>query len=203
MDAAARFSEFLSTHRLRLTRERRAILEEMLQVRGHFDVDSLGLRGDEPPEGAAYRILALGGSTTQCAYVDQPDSWPMRVQSLLNAGGGTADGRSVWIGNAGRSGFTTRRHAVQLRYMLEQEPRFDAVLLLAGVNDLAQRLESGDEEPPLEELTYQGVATADCFTFVPTEHDDKNPFLKRLGLFRMAKELQVRLSMPEIGRAHV
>lgn len=159
----------------------------------HFDVNSLGLRGDEPPEGDAYRILALGGSTTQCAYVDQPDSWPMRVQTLL---AGAAEGRRVWVANAGRSGFTTRRHVVQLRHLLDQEPRFDAVLLLAGVNDLAQRLEFGDEEPPLAELSFEGVATADCFTFVPTEHDDKNPFLKRLGLFRMAKLLEVRSSMP-------
>jgi lysophospholipase L1-like esterase len=163
----------------------------------HFDVNSLGYRGDEPPEGPAYRILALGGSTTQCAWVDQPDSWPMRVQTLLEEAGGTSDGRAVWVANAGRSGFTTRRHAVQLRHLLEQEPRFDAVILLAGVNDLAQRLEFGDAEPPPEELTFEGVSTTDCFTFVPTEHDDTNPFLERLGLFRMAKVIQVRLSMPE------
>jgi Fur family ferric uptake transcriptional regulator len=41
MDAAARFSRFLASHSLRLTRERRAILDEMLQVRGHFDADAL------------------------------------------------------------------------------------------------------------------------------------------------------------------
>jgi lysophospholipase L1-like esterase len=163
----------------------------------HFDVNSLGYRGDEPPQGPAYRILALGGSTTQCAYVDQPDAWPMRVQALLNESGGAADGRPVWVANAGRSGFTTRRHAVQLRHLLEQEPRFDAVLLLAGVNDLAQRLEYGDLEPPPEELTFEGVSTSDCFTFVPPEHDDTSPLLERLGLFRMAKVIQVRISMPE------
>jgi lysophospholipase L1-like esterase len=166
-----------------------------LREQARFEVNSLGLRGDEPPQGDAYRILALGGSTTQCAYVDQPSSWPMLVQTLLAASGG-AQGRRVWVANAGRSGFTTRRHAVQLRYLLDQEPRFDAVLLLAGVNDLAQRLEFGDQEPPPAELSFEGVATADCFTFVPTEHDDKNPFLKRLGLYRMAKVLKVRASMP-------
>ena len=80
------------------------------------------------------------------------------------------------------------------------------MLLLAGVNDLAQRLEFGDQEPPPAELSFEGVATADCFTFVPTEHDDKNPFLKRLGLFRMAKVFQVRASMPAqepIGQNYV
>src|SRR5262245_50569147 len=41
MDAATRFSEYLARNRLRLTQERRTILEEMLQIRGHFDVDQL------------------------------------------------------------------------------------------------------------------------------------------------------------------
>jgi Fur family ferric uptake transcriptional regulator len=39
--AAARFAEFLSRRRLKMTRERRAILEQVLSVRGHFDVDDL------------------------------------------------------------------------------------------------------------------------------------------------------------------
>jgi Fur family transcriptional regulator, ferric uptake regulator len=41
MDAATRFSEYLARNRLRLTQERRTILEEMLQIRGHFDADQL------------------------------------------------------------------------------------------------------------------------------------------------------------------
>ena len=178
-----------------------------LTERVHFDVNSLGLRGDEAPPGAAYRILAVGGSTTQCAYVDQPDSWPMRVQALLEeACAERGSGPPVWVANAGRSGFTSRRHVVQLRHLLEQGPHFDAVLLLVGVNDLANRLKSGDQEPPLEDMTWEGVSTAECFTFVPTEADDRDPFLKRLGLFRAAKVLEVRASMPaeeRVGQEYV
>src|SRR4051812_17145031 len=35
-----------------------------------FAVDSLGLRGDEPVEDREIRVLALGGSTTECLYLD-------------------------------------------------------------------------------------------------------------------------------------
>ena len=45
------------------------------------------------------------------------------------------DGDKVWVANAGRSGFTSRRHVVQLRHLLAQGPRFDIVLLLMKAYD--------------------------------------------------------------------
>ena len=39
--ATGRFRAYLSTHRLRMTRERRLILDQVLSSRGHFDVDDL------------------------------------------------------------------------------------------------------------------------------------------------------------------
>lgn len=62
MDAAARFSEFLARNRLRLTQERRTILDEMLQIRGHFDADSLlahfRRKGSAVSRATLYRTLA-------------------------------------------------------------------------------------------------------------------------------------------------
>jgi Fur family ferric uptake transcriptional regulator len=62
MDAAARFSQFLSRNRLRLTQERRTILDEMLQIHGHFDADSLLVhfrrKGRTVSRATLYRTLA-------------------------------------------------------------------------------------------------------------------------------------------------
>lgn len=62
MDAATRFSEYLARKRLRLTRERRAILEEMLRIRGHFDADQLlthfRSKGRTVSRATLYRTLA-------------------------------------------------------------------------------------------------------------------------------------------------
>ena len=62
MDAATRFAEYLARNQLRLTRERRAILEEMLQVRGHFDAEQLLVhfrqRGRRVSRATLYRTLA-------------------------------------------------------------------------------------------------------------------------------------------------
>ncbi len=39
--ADSQFTAYLSSHGLRMTRERRVILEQVLSLRGHFDVDDL------------------------------------------------------------------------------------------------------------------------------------------------------------------
>jgi len=62
VDAATRFSEYLKGQRLRMTRERRAILDEMLEVRGHFDADQLLMlfrrKGRPVSRATLYRTLA-------------------------------------------------------------------------------------------------------------------------------------------------
>jgi Fur family ferric uptake transcriptional regulator len=41
VQAIQRFAQYLSRHKLKMTRERRVILDHVLSVRGHFDVDDL------------------------------------------------------------------------------------------------------------------------------------------------------------------
>src|SRR6185503_10261687 len=74
-----------------------------------FRVSSLGFRGDEDPGEGALALLALGGSTTECLYLDQAEAWPALLEDEL----ARALGRKVWVANAGRSGRTTRDHACQ------------------------------------------------------------------------------------------
>src|SRR6516164_4342452 len=63
-------------------------------------VNSLGLRGSETPSGPVRRVIALGGSTTECLYLDQEKTWPALVERGWNERDAT---RRTWIGNAGRS----------------------------------------------------------------------------------------------------
>jgi lysophospholipase L1-like esterase len=121
----------------------------------HVRTNRLGLRGDEVPDDPVYHVLAVGGSTTECLYLDQGESWPGRLQQRLadEAGG------AWWVGNAGRSGLATDDHSVQLRHLLPQLPGLDAVILLPGVNDLGLRL--AREEVPQrtqEELLRRSFA---------------------------------------------
>jgi lysophospholipase L1-like esterase len=114
--------------------------EIMPGVRGvsRFIVNSQGLRGDEPDAAHTQRILAVGGSTTQCLYLDQGEAWPARLQQLLDAHGG-ARGR-VWVGNAGKAGRRLAEYRLQLEVLLAEHPELDTVVVLVGANDVNRRL---------------------------------------------------------------
>lgn len=96
-------------------------------------INSVGMRGDEPSASASYHVLAIGGSTTICVYLDDANAWPQRVQERINRKRG-AD--TIWVGNVGRPGHTTAQHVLQVERLLPQHPEVDAVVLLVGINDL-------------------------------------------------------------------
>jgi lysophospholipase L1-like esterase len=104
----------------------------------HFQANSRGIRGSEwPARAEAYRVLCLGGSTTECAYLDQTEAWPQLLAARLNRSGG----EPVWVGNAGIVGYTSEQH---LKFV-EQSPlmeEIDALVMMVGINDLLKFLES-------------------------------------------------------------
>ena len=99
-----------------------------------FSANSLGIRGDEFSPTQTYRILAVGGSTTESLYLDDSKTWPHDLQEMLNQ----STGQQIWVGNVAKSGLDTRHHIYQMRYLLPQysNPKIDAVILLVGINDL-------------------------------------------------------------------
>ena len=95
-----------------------------------------GLRGDEPPEpwNSFYTILTVGGSTTQCYYLDDHDTWPYRLQEELRR-----FNPRVWVGNAGLDGHTTYGHLELMKQVVSViKPK--AIVVLVGVNDAALAL---------------------------------------------------------------
>jgi lysophospholipase L1-like esterase len=98
-----------------------------------FTTNALGIRGDPFSPEQRYRLLAVGGSTTICSYLDDSEAWPQLVEDRLDAALGP--GRT-WVGNVGRPGHTTVQNALQVEKLVRQHPEIDAVILLAGVNDL-------------------------------------------------------------------
>lgn len=99
-----------------------------------FSANSLGIRGDEFSPSQNYRILAVGGSTTESLYLDDSKTWPHDLQQDLNQ----ATGQNIWVGNVAKSGLDTRHHIYQMEYLLPQysNPKIDAVIILVGINDL-------------------------------------------------------------------
>jgi lysophospholipase L1-like esterase len=102
-----------------------------------FTTNRLGLRGDDLPADGRYRVLAIGGSTTICVYLDDREAWPRVLQDLLSES--APSGTPVWVGNAGRSGQRLTEH-LQVFEGLVPKLDVDAVVVLVGVNDLLQYL---------------------------------------------------------------
>lgn len=151
----------------------------------HFNTNSFGIRGKEFAEGQSYRILAVGGSTTECLYLDENEVWTNLLERQLTE----AKGKPIWVGNVGRSGRNTRHHILQLKYLLPQYPKVDAVILLAGVNDLHIKI---------SDLEYDSQTTARASfeqdymraSFALSPPDLPFYHYKKLGWWRMAKQLK-------------
>jgi lysophospholipase L1-like esterase len=103
----------------------------------HYRTNELGLRGlAYPPAEDAYHILCIGGSTTICQYLDDAETWPQQLMTLLRA-----EGKEAWVGNAGKNGYSTPHH---LRLLQDGDllPRVDCCIFLIGINDLLLALEN-------------------------------------------------------------
>ncbi len=155
-----------------------------------FVTNSHGIRGDEMGPQHTYRILAIGGSTTQCSLLDQSETWTCLLQEKLN---GPASHQKVWVGNGGVSGTTTRHHLMALQYLPVRELKIDAVILLMGINDLTRRLARGKSydsdflERPETKKELLAQTFTGTFDFYP-----EDPFYKKSAtwqLLRRAKRL--------------
>lgn len=161
-----------------------------------FKVNSMGVRGREfgPARAAEYRILCIGGSTTESLVNDQSRVWTTLLETKLHP---LPDGRAVWVGNAGRSGLTSRHHALQMRHLPEvYDP--DAVVLLVGINDLSRRLSQGHAYDPhfAERAENRIMLMREAFTIFPGQFASEwpdDPWLKRTRLWQLARVVKYRL----------
>ncbi len=111
-------------------------------------INSLGLRGSEPPpRDEAYRILCVGGSTTECYYLDDTETWTTLLEQRLDEDATT----DVWVASAGFSEYAAPHH---LRF-LKTSPLIDetdCVVMMVGINDFLRMLigcDTGEATPPL------------------------------------------------------
>ncbi|MEX2216385.1 MAG: SGNH/GDSL hydrolase family protein [Phycisphaeraceae bacterium] len=100
-----------------------------------FSTNSTGIRGPEFSDDDRIRILCVGGSTTECLFLNDAKSWPALVAGRMNE---TSPG--VWVGNSGRSGTIVEDHYTLVRY-LPEAAQVDCWLVMCGINDLGLTLQ--------------------------------------------------------------
>lgn len=157
-----------------------------------FSINSEGFRGDEFSPMQQYRLLVIGGSTTECLILDDSEAWPRLVQDIANA---RQNRLTIWVGNAGKSGHNSRHHIYQVQKLLPQYPKIDAIVLLVGANDLTLRLREDAGYVPYGEAPIDRHMQVfhKAFSLYPSWESD-GPIYKRSEIWRRLKLLKERVA---------
>jgi lysophospholipase L1-like esterase len=134
-------SEFPSHLRLLTTAE-----EGLPGVQGsnQFTTNNRGFRGDEmtvPKPVDEFRIFMVGGSTTECLYLDDSKAVTRVLQEEL--GKHAPAGMQVRVYGAGKSGDASDDHISIIAHRIAHlEP--DMIILFSGINDLTRSINDYD-----------------------------------------------------------
>ncbi|MBL7960814.1 SGNH/GDSL hydrolase family protein [bacterium] len=140
------------------------------------------------------RMLAVGGSTTECFYLDQEEAWPQRVQQILNENGTYGH---VWVGNIGRSATDVPVHYVQLKYLLPQIDKIDLIVFLVGVNDMTAFLR---HKPPYKSISPYDPAIENRLLYKAfSSVEFLRPWCQKTGFWQIAKGLKHNIYFPLLG----
>ena len=161
-----------------------------------YKVNSMGVRAREwsSDRSSEYRVLVVGGSTTESVLVDQSRVWTALLETKL---GNKIDGRQAWVGNIGRSGLNLRHHVLQVEHLLPvYDP--DLVVLLAGVNDLTVRLMRDAEYDPhfLDDTANLPGVREQAFAVYPNDLPHgwpQDPWFKRTRLWRLVRSFKYQV----------
>jgi lysophospholipase L1-like esterase len=96
--------------------------------------NNIGFRGPDKPAGfdSLLTIIAVGGSTTECFYLQDDSCWTASLYKKLQPGFS-----SLWMNNAGLQGHSTFGHYILINeYIKYLKPK--VVLLLVGCNEVGR-----------------------------------------------------------------
>ncbi len=138
-----------------------------------FTTNKFGIRARDFSWRDDYRILAIGGSTTECLFLDDTETWQYLLENRLQE---NLRSTRVWIGNIGKSGQTSVNHLEALEVLVPQLHSIDAVLMMVGINDMSLFLSQGHKSGAPGKSRLNNVQ-ADKKTFL-TEPEELEPFYR-------------------------
>jgi len=142
-----------------------------------YSINSEGIRGKLKIDSAALKILTIGGSTTECLYLDDSEEWPHLLQSKLNE-----RGRECWVGNIGRSGLNSVHHIIEIEQGIDQYGELDVITFLVGINDLMKDINHSQGIYLDQQSDFQK-------TFLVYPIKDSLPFVKKLELYQLVRKV--------------
>ncbi|WP_341225347.1 SGNH/GDSL hydrolase family protein [uncultured Arcticibacterium sp.] len=142
-------------------------------------INSLGARSAEITDNYQEKIVAIGGSTTECNTTNQPLTWTEIVQQTLTKN----IKKDFWVGNFGKSGTTSEHHILQTQELFKMKELADVktVIYLIGFNDALKALHYPKRYLNTSVLELKKKA----FSVYP---DRELPYWKRNSIFKFIKE---------------
>jgi lysophospholipase L1-like esterase len=155
-----------------------------------FKINSIGFRGNEKKDSNLIHIVTIGGSTTECLYLDQSETWPALLEKFLNE----SFNEKFQIFNGGRSGLNSNHHLLQIQKLLKEDNWIDVIIVLEGINDLQYALSLGKN--------YQKENSQSIYdkSFLVSPVNNKLPFYKRSYLYMYLTKLQRAISSYELSQ---
>ena len=137
--------------------------------------DNFGARSTSDYTTKSSAILAIGGSTTACYALDQPNTWTALLEQQLP--------EKYWVGNFGKLGNHSYHHVEQLKHILNYPdlPQVKTVVILMGINDFSAALINQNKYSTLS--NYEINLTA--FAHLP---DSAMPWVRRLSITKLLKK---------------
>lgn len=115
-----------------------------LSGRHSFTTNNMGFRGDslaDPRPPREFRIFMIGGSTTECFYLDDADDMARVMQRELSAV--APAGMEIKVYNAGLSGAASDDHIATIsQRVIHLQP--DLLVVFCGINDLLRSIYNYD-----------------------------------------------------------
>ncbi len=126
----------------------------VLEKRIIHSKNSMGFRGPEMPGDREnwITLFAVGGSTTECTYLNDGKTWTDRLQRRIDS-----SLNNVWFNNAGLAGHSTFGHIILMNdYLVKLKPSM--ILMMAGVNDMGRNDLTASDKYSMKG-TYGSVAS--------------------------------------------
>lgn len=155
-----------------------------VQGAAKFTGNDVGLRGPNFPTDSesAYKIVTIGGSTTESLYLDDSEEWPHLLMERLNA---RRPGITTWAANGGQSGRNTTDHLELIR-ALPVLSQVELLIFLIGINDMNPTL-SFAGRPTQETLEANSLLFRKQVVNGGRRLRPPRPYFKRTELFELGK----------------
>ncbi len=147
-----------------------------VSFKSNFITNREGFRNSEDISEDDFLILALGGSTTECLYLDQDETWTALLEKSLRA---KYPQKKIKVLNGGRSGLNSSHHLLQTEKLLKQHPNIGLIIIMQGINDLQRHLASG------EKISQDKLLSGAFYSFPPKEN--LSP-LKKTNIYRLIRQ---------------